>query len=327
MASWLGTGTGSLFQSIQDAIPDNVTKVIKELSLNADDMVAEREQLTREEAEKKAKQEWSKGIILPWETNDEERCILCDECKDAILKLSEDDSAFLAPFKDINEGRSGVTVAADEEESSTAAEAEAEAEDDHNEKQSPLESSQPVTALLPANFDLESYVGLIERLLVIDVNLKKRHADLIGEDAVSDLTFWKNYFHHCSLARMEIGLDVDELWRSKPALNAADSGKLLTSADAQSISGSVANDNDASSVVSEEITFATQSPGGVVVDQSNNAAAVVGSSPAPNSYGSAAQGETGPASNASGGSSEYDKVSDSDLDDLAAEIAKELEDE
>lgn len=314
MTSWLGQGTGSLFQSIQNAIPDDVTKMIKEISLNADDMVAEREQFTREEVEKKAKQEWSKDIILPWESNDEERCILCDECKDAILKLSESDFAFLAPYKD----------PIDDDQSDTAA---ASAEGGNNEKQMILqESSQPAMALLPLDFDLESYVGLVERLLQIDANLKERHAELIGDDEVSDLTFWKNYFHHCSLARMEIGLDVDELWGTKPELKGAASSKSISeSTDAQSISGSAANENESSSVVSEEITFTTQLP--TVADQTDATAAIAGSSPAPVSHGSSSQSESGNGYNTSGGSSEYDKVSDSDLDDLAAEIAKELEDE
>ena len=293
MTSWFGAAAGSgasLFQNLKDAvpIPENIAKTIKELSLNSDEMVAEREQLKREEEEKVAKKKWSlENFMLPWETKDEERCILCEECKEMIMKLSMKQDVFLGPYKEGEDGK------------------------------------EPAAILLPVYFDLEYYVGVIKKLLELDQNLDSMHAYLIGEDLISDSDFWKNYFHHCALARIEIGLDTDEFWsqympkliHNTPAVTSIVNESGSTNND----EGDIMKPDGGESVKSVEITFSshsttTEEPVAVSIDDSEP---FLTNSQSPN------REEANISFNDN--SSEFNNVSTNELDDLAAEIAKELE--
>jgi hypothetical protein len=77
-----------------------------------------------------------------------------------------------------------------------------------------LEKMQPLPLLLE-HFDIDTHVGLIERVLKIDEELVYMHSNLSGAGE-KETIFWKNYFFHCAYTRYEKGLSVDEIWSSKP---------------------------------------------------------------------------------------------------------------
>lgn len=110
MASWFqSAGLNSAFESltgtvqsvkesVQDAIPDEHKEFLAKITLNTDEMILERENF-REEAERKKEAKNSINTILPWETLDEEREILVEECKEAILELSGREETFFGPYE------------------------------------------------------------------------------------------------------------------------------------------------------------------------------------------------------------------------------------
>jgi len=77
-----------------------------------------------------------------------------------------------------------------------------------------LQKMQPLPLLLE-HFDIDTHVGLIERLLKVDENLVHMHSMLSGAGE-KESTFWRNYFFHCAYTRYENGLSIDEIWSSKP---------------------------------------------------------------------------------------------------------------
>jgi len=73
---------------------------------------------------------------------------------------------------------------------------------------------QPLPTLL-ADFDLDTHVGLIQRLLKVDPKLVEMHSRL-SSGGQRELIFWKNYFFHCAYTRYEAGLSIDEIWSNEP---------------------------------------------------------------------------------------------------------------
>jgi hypothetical protein len=67
-----------------------------------------------------------------------------------------------------------------------------------------LSKLQPLPELL-ANFDLDSHVGLIQRLLEVDSKLVDMQMRL-SSGGHRELIFWKNYFFHCAYTRYEVRL-------------------------------------------------------------------------------------------------------------------------
>jgi len=64
---------------------------------------------------------------------------------------------------------------------------------------------------LLSDFDMNSHVGLIKRLLKEDPKLVEMQAKLSG-GGEREIVFWKNYFFHCAFTRYEAGLSIDEIW-------------------------------------------------------------------------------------------------------------------
>ena len=295
MTSWFGAASNSgasLFKNLKDTVPipnglaEKAKKAIKELSLNSDEMVAEREKFKKEEEFKKSKKQWSlEHCLLPWETNDEERCILCDECKEMVMKLSLSEEVFLGPYKENEDGK------------------------------------VPAAILLPADFDLDYYIGVIQKLIRLDQNLSDIHADLIGEDLVNDSDFWKNYFHHCALARIEIGLDTDEFWNQCALKNTPSTstevkvGKIVST---NVVHNNTIKVDGSESVKSEEVTFSSQTV-------PETSAKTISDDPEISNDDVSSPSETKVGGSSSDNSSDFTNVSADELDDLAAEIAKELE--
>ena len=107
--------------------------------------------------------------MLPWETRDSDREILVEECKEAILALSQSDSTFLGPYQ-----MPALPKTSDEEE-----EEEQEELVPSPESLEKLSKLEPLPPLL-AEFDLDSHVGLIQRLLKEDEKLVEQQSKLSG---------------------------------------------------------------------------------------------------------------------------------------------------
>ncbi len=201
-----------LKDKVQSQVNNIDPNLLKKLALQSDELVSERQRIDEEERRKEAVRE-TLSEMLPWETRDEEMEILVDECREAVLGLSSIDETFTGPFVlrgglMANEGV-GEAIA-DEDTDRRAAEDLAAAE------QSAIKLSklQPLPILL-ADFDLDTHVGLIERVLKVDPKLVGSHSRL-SSGGQREVIFWKNYFFHCAYARYEAGLSIDEIWSNEP---------------------------------------------------------------------------------------------------------------
>lgn len=226
MASWfssaaLSSGIGDAITGLVDKVQSRVNSIdpdlIKKLTLQSDDIVAERKQIDDEEQRKEAVRD-SLSEILPWETRDAEMEILVDECREVILGLSSKSETFTGPFvldgglstgKDREDDDDGDDNGHDDDDRKMAKDVAA--ADESAEKLSKL---QPLPALL-ANFDLDTHVGLIQRLLKVDPKLVDMQMRL-SSGGERESTFWKNYFFHCAYTRYEAGLSIDEIWSNEP---------------------------------------------------------------------------------------------------------------
>jgi hypothetical protein len=253
----------SLADKVQSSLlPTSGSDILNALTLNTAEMTAEREAYAVEARRREVVTD-SLSAMLPWETNDEERAILVEECKEAILALSTRKETFF-----------GTAVVGDSgDESSSKATTERVSELLRQEYSSRKTSTTSVgasnLALLPPqleNFNLEAHVGLVRRMFSVDPNLVEMHANLSGilvyslhflyyaaflfsderrvskfillnnkfqyilescflffffflfylkETSVDEEVFWKNYFFNCALTRLEIGLSIDEIWGGK----------------------------------------------------------------------------------------------------------------
>ncbi len=197
--SALPLSLGDTLNGLKDKVQAKVNSIdpdlIKKLTLQSDELLAERQQIDDEERRKEAVRD-SLSEILPWETRDVEMEILVDECREVILGLSSKNEAFTGPF--VLEGGLGVEGGnGDDEDGQMAkdvAAAEASAEK--------LSKLQPLPALL-ASFDLDTHVGLIQRLLTEDPKLVDMQSRL-SSGGERELIFWKNYFFHCAYTRYEV---------------------------------------------------------------------------------------------------------------------------
>eukprot|EP00561_Arcocellulus_cornucervis_P012438 CAMPEP_0185804126 /NCGR_PEP_ID=MMETSP1322-20130828/3073_1 /TAXON_ID=265543 /ORGANISM="Minutocellus polymorphus, Strain RCC2270" /LENGTH=392 /DNA_ID=CAMNT_0028500083 /DNA_START=63 /DNA_END=1241 /DNA_ORIENTATION=+ len=347
--------------------------LLKKLTLNTDELKAERAQMDAEE-NRKADVKGKLARILPWETLDEEREILCEECKEKILSMSKEKTTFAGPFilvgqsntevaaKDVNEvigddeadlGEDGDNdkeggdqhdEAADGPSDSTSSGGETSTQPDLSDdavETAKMEAKKAKLDPLPPllqDFDLDAHVGLIERLFKEDPSLVAKHADL-GGAGERERSFWRNYFFHCALARYEAGLSVDEIWGDKPVETAA-----------ATAAATAAPDEVSEHAADETITFEPASPARQVSDVLADAAAAtasLGASLSATSTGGAPSISSGVAPNTSLSVSQESSASDyspyemvgggsavgapdfgddtEDMDDLEAEIARELE--
>jgi hypothetical protein len=306
MSSWFNDLTaqvGDLTNKVQAAIPID-KEMMQKLTLTTPELTAERQRIDEEEKRKEFVKDSLAGM-LPWETRDAEREILVEECKEAILLLSTKNDTFLGPYKMPALPKTSDDDDDDEEEEELIVPSE-----ESLEKLSKLEPLPP----LLADFDLDSHVGLIQRLLKVDNNLVEQQSKLSGAGD-RERTFWRNYFFHCAFTRYEAGLSIDEIWSDRPP----------TLSD---LSAHVDDDEDAAP--EETITF--ESPKKMnEQDASATQEPLFDTKPQEEPR---TQGAT--ASQSSGGSNEgadYEMVSGTDgdaadleLDELEAEIARELED-
>ncbi len=163
---------------------------VSKLTLRSDELVREHELLDAQEKRKELVREYL-SEILPWETKDESKEILVEQCKEAILNLSRDKASFETPFALENgqmfnpDNYTEVTF----ENSSDEADAEEGNDNEHNKDvgdstiemtpEQKLEKMLPLPLLLE-HFDIDTHVGLIERLLKVDEDLVYMHSMLSG---------------------------------------------------------------------------------------------------------------------------------------------------
>mmetsp|Transcript_22154 Transcript_22154/g.50301 ORF Transcript_22154/g.50301 Transcript_22154/m.50301 type:complete len:345 (+) Transcript_22154:177-1211(+) len=338
--SALGAGLGdtlSSLSSLKDQVKHSVEKnidpnLIKNLTLMSDQLVSERKQLEEEELRKERVRD-SLAEILPWQTRDSEMEILVDECKDAILKLSHKQETFTSPFvltgglPSEDDGGNEETVDKDEKAARDLLAAEVSAEK--------LAKLQPLPTLLGTDFDLDTHVGLVQRLLKEDENLVEMHSRLSSGGA-REAVFWRNYFFHCAYARYEAGLSIDEIWSAenkRPSIpvdaeegTAADIVQVVQHEEVVFVPALSAKAPEGSSITQEP---ATTTPAQIKESLPD---AVIPSPHQPSSSG-AAPTPSQPDTSVSTSSSDYEFVSgggadvdDASMDELEAEIAAALDD-
>jgi hypothetical protein len=254
MSSWFSSlkdSATSLAGKVKDSMPVLDNETLQKLTLTTPEMQAARQQLTDEERRRASVLDRLAGM-LPWETRDSERDILVDECREAILALSAKKETFTGPWKmpttgikAANKKKKDEKEDGDDEEEEPEEEAEDGPSKDSLDKLSKLE---PLPSLL-GDFDLDSHVGLIQRLLKEDPGLVTMQSTLSG-GGERERIFWKNFFFHCAFTRYEAGLSIDEIWSDQPP--APDS--LATSVHTEGVTSEAA-------VEEETITFESGATG------------------------------------------------------------------
>ena len=193
-----------LSEKVQKAIPLD-KELLAKLTLNTDEMKAERQQFGEEAKRKEQVKDMLAGM-LPWETRDKERDILVEECKEAILALSHKDETFYGPYEmpelkvkldddGDDEAKKKAKKIGENGEEEEEAEEEVDEDDDDEEggedkkNQKPSQESleklaklEPLPPLL-RDFDLDSHVGLIQKLLKVDPELQRQQSTLSGKHA------------------------------------------------------------------------------------------------------------------------------------------------
>lgn len=224
-----------LSSQVQEKLPLD-DEFIKKLTLRSDDLQQEHDLIDAQETRKELVRDYLANI-LPWETKDEARVILVDECRESIEKMSAEGETFTGPFELPD------TVERMFSENSGMIEATEETRTDASKK---LEKMGKLPELLD-EFDIYAHVGLIERLFKLDKNLARSHS-LLESAGKSELIFWKNYFFHCAYIRYTVGLSVEEIWSVTTEPITSDKDKSLSES-------SHNGDDDNQSV---ELTFAAE---------------------------------------------------------------------
>lgn len=371
MASWFTQSTGidltsaldtlsetvqGVTETVQDAIPKEHKEMLAKLTLNTDEMISERENF-RKEASRKADAKDRLNKILPWETLDPEREILVEECKDAILELSNREEIFFGPYEmPLLNVQLEVSPSQDEDEETQTGEPEGgsveespeEGPDDNAEIASrikarhmpPTEESlemlaklQPLPPLLEA-FDLEEHVGLIQNVMDEDPKLVAMQAFFSGGGA-RERTFWRNYFFHCAFTRYKAGLSLDEIWsypeentsatavQPQPEGASAETPPGATGSDALALEGDAAV-GDTTTASTEAIT----TPSDDDVPSAEGSAIDLDDVEGPRTIEHTSQAELSELSPKNGFELIDEDIlgsGDPELDELEAEIARELE--
>ena len=190
---------------LKDWVTDKVIskETLEKLTLTTPELKEERERMDQEEKRKERVKDMLAGM-LPWQTRDPERDILVEECKEAILKLSQDKHVFFGPY-----AMPRSTVKLDDEtvkETTDGVDGNEESEDPHAGEENPggksvhqpspeqldrLKMLEPLPPLLH-DFEIETHVGLIRKMLTEDGNLSKMHSKYgVGE---SERIFWRCVF-------------------------------------------------------------------------------------------------------------------------------------
>eukprot|EP00566_Odontella_aurita_P020508 CAMPEP_0113551540 /NCGR_PEP_ID=MMETSP0015_2-20120614/14580_1 /TAXON_ID=2838 /ORGANISM="Odontella" /LENGTH=370 /DNA_ID=CAMNT_0000452441 /DNA_START=149 /DNA_END=1261 /DNA_ORIENTATION=- /assembly_acc=CAM_ASM_000160 len=368
MSSWftsLGKVTGDITASVQSAASKVQTaaskvgvdeELIQKLTLRTPELVSERARIDEEENRKEVVKN-TLAELLPWETRDEEREILVEECKESILSLSTKEETFTTPeplpgakTSDLvkkEDGDAEVTNDEGSEKEASVVEKKSDEEEKGEQKKNAdevaadaavkaaeVEAKVAKLAPLPPlldDFDLDTHVGLIQRLFQEDQNLVEKHADLCGAGE-REVKFWKNYFFHCAYARYEAGLSIDEIWAVLPASGAVTPAESEGGAETANNHGeeTVTFDKSPLPDAGTASQDSVQTPAAGVVTASSKAVPSLSETDAVISSPSPEESIGGADEIDESGASDFEVVSESggggndDLDDLEAEIAREL---
>lgn len=199
-------------ETVQESLPLE-DDLIKKLTLRSDDLQAEHDLIDAQETRKEMVRDYL-SKLLPWETNDEARVILIEECREAIQDMAMKGETFTGPFE-LPEGVEKMFS-----ENSDMSEA---TEESKAEAAKKLEKMGTLPQLLH-DFDLDAHVGLIEKLFQVDEELKMTHS-LLESAGKTEKVFWKNYFFHCAYVRYTKGLSLEEIWsiQTEPVANSTES--------------------------------------------------------------------------------------------------------
>lgn len=335
--SWFTSGLDTLSQlseKVQKAIPVD-KEFLAKLTLNTDEMKAERQQFG-EDAKRKAEVKDMLAGMFPWETRDSERDILVEECKEAILALSGNEETFYGPFdmpqlkvnlKDEKTKEKGDEDAEEDGGGEEEGEEEVEAKKEHKPSAESLEKLAKLEPLPPLlrDFDLDSHVGLIQNLLKEDPVLEQRQSTLSG-GGLREKVFWNNYFFHCAYTRYEAGLSIDEIWSFQPEATEAAKKEAAENAEEENSSEEVVvfdgeEGDEASTLDAAFVTDETSGEEGEVlasgVGETSNFVDSEETSPSGSAVSEFEMLEDGELDGGTG---------DPELDELEAEIARELED-
>lgn len=188
-----------LSAQVQSSLPiDN--DLVNKLILRSEDLKAVHDLIDAEETKKEVSRKLLPDL-LPWDTKDEAKVIIIDECKTSILELSTSEISFTTPFA----LPSGIQLWRDSSNLLKVT-------DEHRAEVLKKFEKVPIPEFLSNDFDLEAHQRLIERLFKIDKNLVKMHSMLLNP-AKTESVFWKNYFYNCALIRHSKGMDLNEIWK------------------------------------------------------------------------------------------------------------------
>lgn len=325
MSSWFQGLTKTVQSSVSGAtsvLESSVNKasnVLEKLTLTTPELSAARRELEHSAAHKVALKN-QLARLLPWETDDPDCRILVAECQTAILELSKHKSTFFGPYELVPQPKT--TAELDGQKKPKPDELPSE------ESKTILATLSPLPKLLGDNFDMNMHVGLIERLLQIDPHLVQMQAAHSGGGR-REIQFWQNYFIHIAHCRYAAGLGMDEIWGDHVVENVANHKDMCitTTTTAKATSAAVKQNEEEE----EEVVDFTQhhddtTPiSGRTADTSNNSGFEMVSEVSEVDDHDEFK-KSGAASN--GGDDEGIVMPDDyELDELEAEIARELEDE
>jgi hypothetical protein len=176
MSSWFHSLTENLVEKVHSA-----GEVLEKLTLTTPELLAERRKIDEEEKRKEHVMDVL-ASLLPWETNDAERDILVEECKEAILNLSMSRDTFYGPYE---LPKLGAKTTTDDDEEDDKQQQEASSVVDPNKDMPSKESLEKLAKLEPLptlleNFDFHAHVGLISRMLALDPKLVQMQAKESG---------------------------------------------------------------------------------------------------------------------------------------------------
>lgn len=351
---------------VQSSLPLD-DDLVNKLTLRSADLKAEHDLIDSQETRKEMVRDYLSSL-LPWETRDETRDILVEDCELAIREMAKYEDTFTGPF-DLPEGLTMFPPKNQEVgdiESDLAqivlkdvandgnGDGSGNAEDvDENEKKKKAKQKLEKMGTLPSlldEFDLDAHVGLIERLFHTDQNLVEMHSRLTSAGK-TEKVFWKNYFFHCAYHRYDKGLSVEEIWvvdngdHQKPGsdrqISASDEKPSLSetisasfAAAVQSVSSTNSNLSDDSieltfeeeqdtSKIDSSISSSAQDVAAMLDKKSSPA---IRNSSAPNLPDSVVMSDTSTYEIVETAIIDTDAL-DEELDELEAEIARELGEE
>jgi len=351
---------------VQDAIPEEQKEFLAKLTLNTDEMISERQNFRDEATRKEeAKTRLDKLLpwetldlereILVEECKD--AILLLSSRRDTFFgpyempllnvqlevedtEEEENENQSEAERTEDDDGEENALTDDAEANNTVGEEIEEEEEEDKESKpqrfhMEPSEESreklaklEPLPPLLE-DFDLDAHVGLIQKLLKEDPELVNMQATLSGGGA-REKVFWRNYFFHCAFTRYEAGLSIDEIWSYQEESNIVNQPETISTeciGDANISSTTVTGSNEEEAIIfdgsgDEDIDFQN-------IDEVTKADALT------DMNGDGAGTDTSLTALSEGSPNNGFELVDEDVDDdtedpvldeLEAEIARELED-